>query len=79
MISNDTALAVTREALADAEAALASVRARLLPDGEAMYAVVSESYIDLVNDLRAEIDAYLGTHTPPEPHPEPLAVVARGH
>ena len=60
MIHNDEQLQVVQEQLARVEQALASIRKDILPKNPRNYAVFSESYIDMIRTLRAEIDAYLG-------------------
>jgi hypothetical protein len=60
MIKNDNQLAIVREQLATAEAALDAIRREVQPQNPGTYAVMAEPYIDVVLSLRAEIDAYLG-------------------
>jgi hypothetical protein len=60
MIKNDNQLAIVREQLASAEAALDAIRREVQPQNPRTYAVMAEPYIDVVLSLRAEIDAYLG-------------------
>ncbi len=60
MIMNDNQLAIVREQLATAEAALDAIRREVQPQNPRTYAVMAEPYIDVVLSLRAEIDAYLG-------------------
>lgn len=71
MIANDSQLAVVRSQLGLAEDALASLRAWLHHKNPRNYAIFSESYIDMILQLRAEIDAYLGI-SPRLPVPEPV-------
>jgi hypothetical protein len=66
MIKNDAELEVVRSQLGRVEAALDSLRRDVKPKNENMYALMAESYIDLLQALRADIDAYLGIVTVPE-------------
>lgn len=66
MIKNDQQLDVVREQLATAQSALESLRKEVLPKNEQMYGVMAESYIDMILELRGEIDAYLGISEVPE-------------
>jgi hypothetical protein len=66
MITNDAQLAVVRGQLAHVEAALDSIRRDVKPKNEKMYDLMAESYIEMLQSLRSEIDAYLGTVAPPE-------------
>src|SRR5262249_23620427 len=59
-------LEVVRSQLGRVEAALDSLRRDVKPKNENMYALMAESYIDLLHALRADIDAYLGIITVPE-------------
>ncbi len=65
MIKNDAELEVVRSQLGRVEAALDSLRRDVKPKNENMYALMAESYIDLLHALRADIDAYLGIVTIP--------------
>ena len=56
MIVNDEDLQVVREQLGRAERALASLRSEIT--NERNFAVFSEAYLDQINELKAEIDAY---------------------
>lgn len=56
MIANDTQLAVVREQLGRAERALASLRSEIT--NERNFAIFSEAYVDQINELKAEIEAY---------------------
>ena len=60
MIVDETELEVVRQPLDRAEAALASIRRDILPNNPKSYSLMSESYIDLILELRAAIEAYLG-------------------
>jgi DNA replicative helicase MCM subunit Mcm2 (Cdc46/Mcm family) len=57
---NDAELKVVRRQLGRVETALASLRRDVKSTNEKMYEVMAESYIDLLQSLRADIDAYLG-------------------
>jgi hypothetical protein len=60
MITNDNELRLTRERLQLAEAALDACRRDFLPHNEVQYHLFAGSTIDLIQSIRAEIDAYLG-------------------
>lgn len=60
MIIDEDHLASTRKILANLEAALDSMRQDVKPKSETWYRVMSEPVIDLMLDLRDEIDTYLG-------------------
>ncbi len=66
MITNDAELSVVRQQLGRVEAALDSLRRDVKPKNESMYELLAESYIDMLQSLRADIDAYLGIATLPE-------------
>ncbi len=66
MITTDAELKVVREQFTRVEAALESLRCEVKPKNETMYQLMAESYLDMLQSLRAEIDAYLGIGTPPE-------------
>jgi hypothetical protein len=59
MIRNYKDLAHFRTQLAHAENALVSLHERVYAKNPRNYAVFSESYIDMILELRAEIDAFL--------------------
>src|SRR4051812_33262383 len=60
MITNDNELRITRERLRLAESALDAYRRDLLPHNEVQYHLLAGSTIDLIQSIRADIDAYLG-------------------
>jgi hypothetical protein len=60
MIQNQNELAETRKQLAHIEKALASLREDILPKNKRNFEVLSEGYVDQIEILQAEIDAYLG-------------------
>jgi hypothetical protein len=60
VITNDAELEVVRKQLQRAEAALEACRRDFLPHNEVQYRLFAGSTIDLIQSLRAEIDAYLG-------------------
>jgi hypothetical protein len=63
-------LAITRRQLAHAENALVSLHEEVFAKNPRNYAVFSESYIDMILQLRAEIDAFLHiAPAPPETQP----------
>jgi hypothetical protein len=59
MISSYDQLAVVRRQLTLAEDALVSLHERLHARNPRNYALFAESYIDMILQLRAEIDAFL--------------------
>jgi hypothetical protein len=61
-LHNDRAFKITREQLVRIESALLSLRRRMLPEGRRQYEVFSEGYVDQINDLRQQIEEYLGIH-----------------
>ncbi len=71
MIANDAQLVVVRRQLGLAEEALVLLRQDMYSKNPRNYAIFSESYIDMILQLRAEIDAYLGI-SPRLPVPEPV-------
>ena len=65
MIQDYEELVVIRRQLALAEDALAILRRDIFPQNAKNFAVLSEGYVEQINALRAEIDAYLGlSHSP---------------
>ena len=60
MIRNDEELAVVRRQLTLIEDALVDLRRVVLPRNRANYEVLAEGYVDQIESLRAEINAYLG-------------------
>ncbi len=60
MITNDAELEVVRQQLHRAEAALDACRRDFLPHNEVQYRLFAGSTIDLIQSIRADIDAYLG-------------------
>lgn len=65
MIKNSGQLDVVRSQLARAESALESLRIEILPKNRSMYELMAESYVEMIQTLRAEIDVYLGIETIP--------------
>lgn len=59
---NDTQkeLELTREQLARAERALEAIRRDVLPLSQPRYKLMAEGYVEQIQSLRAQIDAYLG-------------------
>ncbi len=66
MIQNDDQLKVVRDQVTRAESALESLRRDVLPQNVRMYQVMSESCVDTILQLRAQIDAYLGINLIPD-------------
>lgn len=60
MIENDGQLAQAREALAGLESALRALRVRIGDSNPALFAAIAEDYYDSIQEMRADIDAYLG-------------------
>src|SRR5687768_4123877 len=59
MIRNEKELAAQQEALEHIERALESLRQKLLPHHPKNFAIYSEGYVEQIQLLKAEIDAYL--------------------
>jgi hypothetical protein len=59
MITNDGELALTRLQLGRVERALGALREDVLPQNEERYRLMAEPYVDQIDELRAEIDAYV--------------------
>ena len=53
-------LELTREQLARAERAMEAIRREILPANKATYQLMAEGYVEQIQRLRAQIDAYLG-------------------
>ena len=70
MIRNHNQLALTRKQLERAEDALVSLHQRVYEKNPRNYTIFAESYIDMILQLRAEIDAFLGIGAPPPDDPE---------
>lgn len=65
MIQSDEQLATVKQQLERVEAALHSLKQRLLPQSEATFRLMSEGYVDQIAALRQEIDEYLGISAGP--------------
>jgi hypothetical protein len=76
MIANDAELTVVREQRAHVEAALDSIRRDVKPKNEKMYHLMAESYIDMLQTLQSDIDAYLGINVKEGDKIASLAMVA---
>lgn len=59
MILTEEGLRLTRERLLLAEGLLDSLRRQMLPHNEVLFGMMSQSWVDLVNSMQAEIDSYL--------------------
>jgi hypothetical protein len=59
MIRNDAELEVEKKALGHLERALESLRERVLPKNPRNFEIYSEGYVEQINLIKAEIDAYL--------------------
>ncbi len=60
MIHTDHELAIVREQLGRAEEALKAIRDELRPVNESRFLLMAESYVQMILELRGQIDAYLG-------------------
>lgn len=60
MITNDQELGLVREQLERVEAALRSIKRDVLPKSVTKFRLMAEGYFDQINDLRRQIDEYLG-------------------
>ncbi len=60
MISSDNDLRQSQETLTDLELALAALKRRLLPANESLFAAMARDYLDSIENIRAEIDEYIG-------------------
>jgi hypothetical protein len=64
MITNDSELAIVREQLANCEAAIESLRRKLLPDHERNFQLYARPWLDLQQEFQSDIDAYLRSRAP---------------
>lgn len=81
MITDEAGLKKTREALALMEGAYDDLRHTVKPKNERLFHVMAEGCVDLMFELRDEIDAYLGLKRSapddvPASLPSPAAAVA---
>ena len=60
MIENDQQLNQTLEQLARMYRALAALRREVKPQSEQWFAVMAEGPLDMISQLKAEIEAYTG-------------------
>jgi hypothetical protein len=60
MIRNNDDLSFVRQQMELAEAALRSLRDRVLPKSQANYWLFAEAYVDQIMKLRREIEEYIG-------------------
>jgi hypothetical protein len=60
MIQNDDQLNQTRAAIADLEAAVASLKRDVLPVNPARFALMAEPAVDQIRELRAQVEEYVG-------------------
>lgn len=67
MIRNNEELQVVRKQLHRIEKALDSLRQDVLPKNRRNFEILSEGYVDQIQELKKEIDAYSGIM--PEPSP----------
>jgi hypothetical protein len=59
MIVNDAELELARQNLANVEAAIESLRKKLLPNHERNFQLYARPWLDLQQEFQADIDAYL--------------------
>lgn len=62
MIKNDEQLCVVREQLGRVEEALRAIRRDIFPRNRQRFELMAEAYIDQIQDLRQQIDEYLGVN-----------------
>ena len=74
MITNDEELEIVRRQLNHVESALDSLRHDVKPKNEKLYHLMAESYIEMLQSLRADIDAYLGIPPVTLPESAPLSI-----
>jgi hypothetical protein len=60
MIQNDQELRIVQEQLARVERALASLRQDALPKNQRTFCTLAEADVEMIQQLRREIDDYLG-------------------
>jgi hypothetical protein len=60
MIYTDHELAIVREQLGRAEKALKAIRDEVRPVNESRFLLMAESYVQMILELRGQIDTYLG-------------------
>jgi hypothetical protein len=60
MIKNDQQLTIVQQQIERAQNALRSLRREVRPLNESRFALMAESYVDTINELRRDVDAYLG-------------------
>jgi hypothetical protein len=60
MIRTAEELAAVQAQLGRAETALQAIRDEVLPKSKERFLLMAESYVDMIQHLRAEIDEYLG-------------------
>ncbi len=60
MITSENDLRITREQLGRVEAALLSLKETVKPNSVARFLLLAEGYVDQIEELRREIDDYLG-------------------
>jgi hypothetical protein len=77
MTSVEKELELTREQLARAENALEAIRREVLPVNKANYQIMAEGYIEQIQRLRTQIDAYLGITTADDSAPITVAGIIR--
>jgi hypothetical protein len=60
MIRNEEEFKLVREQLGRAEGALLALRNDILPVHKERFALMGESYVEMIRQLRTELDEYLG-------------------
>jgi hypothetical protein len=69
-LRNYKELALTREQLTRAEDALVSLHQEVYAKNPRNYTIYAEAYVDMIKQLRAQIDAFLGIDAPPPDDPD---------
>lgn len=75
MITNDSELAIVREQLANCEAAIESLRRKLLPDHDRNFQLYARPWLDMKQEFETDIEAYLNKRSP-SPNGSPRSDVA---
>ena len=60
VIRDEQQLKATREALAESETALDALRRRVEPKNPELFRSMAQDYVELIDQMRTEIDGYLG-------------------
>lgn len=79
MIRTDDDLRVVREQLERMQSALESLHTTVRPVSEARFQLMAEAYFEEIQNLRSEIDAYLGIEDHPSQHAELILGIEGEH